>query len=491
MWTHLVAATAKRTGVLAMCLLLVACGGGGDGDSDDDTPPAPTITLAAPSGTSVNRTVPLTATATASGSITRVEFIVDGTVIANVTAAPYTTNWDTSTVTDGAHTLTARVTDAANAVVTSAPVTVTVTNAPTIAIALSDAQVFPPTNSTATGSGEMTFNLITGAVTGGVTLDGIAATVAHIHNAIAGTNGPILVDLVQNASNPNRWDAEPGGQLTAEQINDLLAGKLYVNVHTPANPGGEIRGQIIPAGITLAIADLNGASVTPPVTTTATGFAAATVDQVANRATVHVNTAGADDADAAHVHIGAAGENATAALLTLTKDTASATHWLADQQAVTTTDRDALTNNRWYVDVHTPGNPGGLLRGQLSLDTQTSQPPPPPPPPVATVTLAQLQQSIFTPTCSGCHTGGGSSLPGSMNLSNAAATYAALVGVASTEIPSILRVTAGDPDNSYLVDKIEGSPGIVGSRMPQGGAPLSATLIANVRTWIAEGAQNN
>jgi hypothetical protein len=78
-----------------------------------------------------------------------------------------------------------------------------------------------------------------------------------------------------------------------------------------------------------------------------------------------------------------------------------------------------------------------------------------------------------------------------MNLSSTAATYAAIVGVASTEQPTLQRVSPNNADDSYLVRKIEGAPSINGSRMPQGGAPLDATLIANVRAWIAAGAQNN
>jgi hypothetical protein len=53
------------------------------------------------------------------------------------------------------------------------------------------------------------------------------------------------------------------------------------------------------------------------------------------------------------------------------------------------------------------------------------------------------------------------------------------------------RVNASNPDNSYLVHKIEGAPSITGSRMPLGGAPLDPALIANVRAWITAGAQNN
>jgi hypothetical protein len=465
------------------------CGGGGygGGSSQAMQPAAPTASITAPATASVNRTVPLTATATADSGVNRVEFLVDGNVIATDTTAPYEASWDTSTIADGSHQLTARTVDSANVATTSAPVTVTVLNSPTIDVTVSAAEVFPRTNSGATGTGQLTFNLVTGAVTGGVTLTGITATLAHIHNGIAGTNGPVVVNFVQSGTDPNRWDAEAGGTLTADLVNALLAGQLYVNVHSAAFPDGEIRGQIRPQGIVVAVADMDGGSVVPPVTTTATGFAAMTVDEVANTATVHIQTAGVDDATEAHVHNAPAGDNASAPLFSLMKDPATPSHWLLEGQSVTQPDRDALAAGTLYADVHTPAAAAGALRGQLSLNAAT----PPPPPPAATVTLAQLQSSIFTPICSGCHTGGGSSLPSSMNLTSAAATFAALVGVASTEQPSVLRVSAGNPDASYLVHKIEGAADITGSRMPLGGAPLDPALIANVRAWITEGAQNN
>ena len=75
-----------------------------------------------------------------------------------------------------------------------------------------------------------------------------------------------------------------------------------------------------------------------------------------------------------------------------------------------------------------------------------------------------------------------------MNLSTADASFAALVGVASLEVPSLSRVLANDPDNSYLIQKLEGTAA-VGARMPLGGAALDPAVIANIRTWISNGAQ--
>ena len=110
------------------------------------------------------------------------------------------------------------------------------------------------------------------------------------------------------------------------------------------------------------------------------------------------------------------------------------------------------------------------------------------------VTLTQLQTEIFTPICSGCHNGSnapGGSLPGSQNLTTAAQSFANLVNVASLEQPALMRVKPGDPANSYLVMKLEGTAGISGSRMPLGGPFLDQATIDKVKAWIASGAPNN
>ncbi|MBK6673101.1 MAG: TIGR03118 family protein [Proteobacteria bacterium] len=101
--------------------------------------------------------------------------------------------------------------------------------------------------------------------------------------------------------------------------------------------------------------------------------------------------------------------------------------------------------------------------------------------------LATLQANIFGPVCSVCHNGAGAALPGVMNMSSSASTHAALVGVTSLEVPALKRVTAGDPNNSYVIHKVEGTQ-TVGSRMPVGGPFLSQTDINQIRAWIQAGA---
>ena len=72
------------------------------------------------------------------------------------------------------------------------------------------------------------------------------ATAAHIHMGAAGANGPVIVPLTK--SGDNMWVVPPEAKLKEEQYQAFKAGGLYVNVHSAANKGGEIRDQLRPSG---------------------------------------------------------------------------------------------------------------------------------------------------------------------------------------------------------------------------------------------------
>lgn len=97
----------------------------------------------------------------------------------------------------------------------------------------------------------------------------------------------------------------------------------------------------------------------------------------------------------------------------------------------------------------------------------------------------QIQDTIFTPICTACHTG--ANAPQGLRL-DAGNSYGLLVNAPSAEVPALLRVNPGNPDASYLVQKIQGNAA-VGARMPANGPPfLSQAQIDLVRGWIAAGA---
>ena len=102
-------------------------------------------------------------------------------------------------------------------------------------------------------------------------------------------------------------------------------------------------------------------------------------------------------------------------------------------------------------------------------------------------TFTNVRDEVLLPSCgfSTCHGSG----TGDLTLDEAGA-YDALVDVDSAGSPGNTLVIAGDPDNSYLVRKLEGGPDIVGDQMPPGGE-LDADRLQLVRDWIEAGALND
>lgn len=101
-----------------------------------------------------------------------------------------------------------------------------------------------------------------------------------------------------------------------------------------------------------------------------------------------------------------------------------------------------------------------------------------------TADFDSIQANVFTPICTQCHVG--ANAPQGLRL-DSANSYGALVGVASSERPELLRVEPGNPDASYLIHKLEGTAS-VGARMPLGLPALPDATILVIREWIASGA---
>ena len=127
---------------------------------------------------------------------------------------------------------------------------------------LSGEQEVAPVSTTASGSVQMVYNSADNTFDLDVFVEGIAQTdltASHIHQAAVGVNGNVILPLGDGAD----WSVENGGlrrtlrgaELPAANIADLLAGNLYVNVHTNDHSTGELRGQLSLVGNT---ADLTG-----------------------------------------------------------------------------------------------------------------------------------------------------------------------------------------------------------------------------------------
>jgi hypothetical protein len=106
---------------------------------------------------------------------------------------------------------------------------------------LTGAEETPPNDSQAVGSGDITIDA-DGNVTGSVSTPTIQGKAAHIHVGAPGKAGPPIITL--SSGEAGTWSVPQGAKLNAEQMAAWKAGDLYVNVHTAAHPGGEVRAQL-------------------------------------------------------------------------------------------------------------------------------------------------------------------------------------------------------------------------------------------------------
>lgn len=106
---------------------------------------------------------------------------------------------------------------------------------------LSGAQEAPPNASTATGEASLVYDSISRVFILSVTHTVAAPTNGHIHKGVIGVSGPVVFPF-SSFTSPISYTS---GVLDATQDADLKANLYYVNIHTAAFPGGEIRGQLI------------------------------------------------------------------------------------------------------------------------------------------------------------------------------------------------------------------------------------------------------
>lgn len=108
---------------------------------------------------------------------------------------------------------------------------------------LTGEQKVPPVKTLASGSGMLAVSA-DGSISGNITIEGLAATMAHVHMGALGANGPVIITLIKTTDTV--WSVPQDAKLSAEQLAGYRADRLYVNVHTEANKGGEIRAQLTP-----------------------------------------------------------------------------------------------------------------------------------------------------------------------------------------------------------------------------------------------------
>src|SRR5439155_5008575 len=232
---------------------------------------------------------------------------------------------------------------------------------------LSGDQENPPIASSATGTGA--FMLTEEGLAFRITASGLSGpiTAAQLRTGGIGVNGPVEIDLTSLFSGNT---ASGVVRLSAAERKSLLTGNLYLDLHTGANPGGEIRGQLVLAGGFGFSARLTGGAAAPPKGMAGAGTASLTLTPAG--LLVDLSAAGlSGPIAAAHVHHAPAGAKG-AVVRTLTSDFASGTTaqalWRADDlEPLTPALIAELLAGNLFLDLHTAAAPGGEVRGQIVL----------------------------------------------------------------------------------------------------------------------------
>jgi hypothetical protein len=238
----------------------------------------------------------------------------------------------------------------------------------------------PANASTATGTIDGIFDPWSRVIAFRVEFSGLTAdaTAAHFHSAPAGTNGPVVLDLVGQGFPVGAKSGELVKVLTLTdaQAVDLMTGNLYVNIHNPSFPGGEIRAQVRygvalnPSPVPLS-ARLSGAQEVPANASTAKGTFEGIFDPYSRVIAFRFEYSGLTaNATASHFHIAAAGTNGGVTLDFVSQgfQTGNTSGEFVKVLTLTQAQADALIAGRIYVNIHNPSFPGGEIRGQINYN---------------------------------------------------------------------------------------------------------------------------
>ncbi len=219
-------------------------------------------------------------------------------------------------------------------------------------IKLSGKQEVPGNNSNATGTFNGIYNKTTKKIDYTIALNGLTATAMHLHKAAPGVNGDVVMEVTGLKGTTAAF--------TAAQETDLLAGNLYLNVHSAAQPGGEVRGQVVTDQKVVFANKLSGENEVSPTNSNATGTIYAVYDKATKKLTYNIAFTGVTPT-AMHFHKGAAGTNGGVEA----EVAGPYTSGMTGSVTLNATQEADLLKGLWYLNVHSTAFAGGEIRAQL------------------------------------------------------------------------------------------------------------------------------
>ena len=239
------------------------------------------------------------------------------------------------------------------------------------------------------GVGYVTINAEGQGVVANVSVEGFTPFLdapigpVHIHSGFAGENGGVLVPLSPVGDSMTDYRGTELDAINPVDFDVLADGGTYINVHSAENGMGELRGQIVPRGVDVARAELQGQQENPAVVNAAgvSGVGYVTVNAEDKAVVANVTVQGfVPFLDApigpVHIHSGFAGENGGVLLPLSPVDGSDTNYRGTDADAIADIDFEQLAKGGTYINVHSAENGGGEVRGQIlqgSIDVVRTQ----------------------------------------------------------------------------------------------------------------------
>lgn len=238
---------------------------------------------------------------------------------------------------------------------------------------INEANEVPPSGSAGTGTLTGIYDATTNMITINAPYTDLSAglSAAHLHEAPAGANGGVIVNL---SPTTGATSGTISGTFAVPGANEaaLIAGNFYINLHSSAFPGGEIRGQLALTVIqSYAVSStINESNEVPPSGSagmgTLTGSYNASTKMITINAPYSNLSAGLTGA---HLHEAPAGSNGSV-IINLSPTTGATSGTISGTFAVPPANEAALFAGDFYINLHTSAFPGGEIRGQLALVVQ-------------------------------------------------------------------------------------------------------------------------
>ena len=243
-------------------------------------------------------------------------------------------------------------------------------------------QEIPPIPTTAGGTGVFVLDKTRTRLDYWVTYRGLSGPLSsggEIRSGAGGTTGTVVHSIAPAGGPPSAtikgaWKSTDVQPLTGPLVDSLIAGRIYSNFSTGANPGGEIRGQLVlKAGIGF-VASLDSAEEIPATRTQASGTGSFVMNDARDLLEYTLTYIGLSGgvSGGSHIHLGTAGisgaiEKSLAPDGGMPEETISGI-WRATEN-FTPALAESLFTGKLYADLHTASNSGGEIRGQINLTT--------------------------------------------------------------------------------------------------------------------------